>query len=66
MNIAKQIEQGGKLTKANCRIDIGINDIEALAGDYMAQPTRENLITLIVNAYKVGLAVGTRNGQRNA
>ena len=66
MNIAKQIEQGGKITRANSRIDIGADDIKTLAGDYMAQPTAENLITLIVNAYKVGIAVGTRNGQRNA
>lgn len=61
MNIAKRIEQGSIIAKNNRRLDIGTDDIQTLAGEYLAEPTEKNLFFLIVNAYKMGLAAGTQN-----
>ena len=37
-----------------------------LADAYKSYPKSDDLLDVIVNAYKTGVAIGTRNGKRQA
>lgn len=66
-NLQKNIEEGAAIMAAtHHNTDLTVAQIDELAKDYLATMTPDNLLRLIENTYKVGIAVGARHGRREA
>ena len=66
-NLQKNIDEGAKILRENGKIDMHIGNIRELADSYLSSGGDiARLIELISNVYKIGIAVGTREGKRQA
>ena len=63
-NFYKQIEQGDKIIKKNERLDLYASDLHVLLDKTMETRNVNDFYDAVINAYKAGIAVGTRNGLR--
>ena len=65
-NVAKQAEQGRNIVRKNDRLDLYGQELHALLDKSIATKDTNDIFDAVVNAYYMGLAVGTRNGKRKA
>ncbi len=63
-NFCKQIEQGDKIIEKNERLDLYGSDLHVLLDKAMETRNINDFYDAVINAYKAGIAVGTRNGLR--
>lgn len=62
-NVQKNVAEGDAIIKANAGLDLSVANVIEMA-EASKLPRCDALIDVIVNAYKMGVAVGTRNGKR--
>ena len=60
-NIEKTIAEGDKIITKNERYDLSLTDVVNIAERYQL-PRCDEIINVIVDCYKMGVAVGMRNG----
>lgn len=60
-NIEKTIAEGGNIITKNARYDLTVADVINIAERYQL-PRCDELLNVIVDCYKMGVAVGMRNG----
>lgn len=65
-NCKKQIAEGDKIITANERLDLFSQDLHFLLDKAIMTKDANDILYAVVDAYKMGLAVGTRNGKRKA
>lgn len=65
-NLKKNIAEGGAMIKANDNLDLTVGNVIEIADLHKDVNRCDDLIDLIADVYKIGLAVGTRNGKRIA
>ena len=63
-NLKKNIAEGGALISKNERLDLTVGNIIEITEKHKNVNRCDDLLELIADVYKVGLAVGTRNGLR--
>ena len=65
-DLKRQIAAGDKIISAHAMLDLYTDDLHILLDKAMETRNADDILTAVADAYKAGLAIGTRHGKRKA